>query len=237
LGVQAREKASDLFALAAHIHLLLMAGNHPFLRGEWTGAGEQPTALTLARSGFWAGGPSSPLRTHPLAPPITFLPEEIQQMFVRAFTHGAQNPRLRPTAAEWRAALSRIRTRPCEQGTHQVPVSCLRCPWCAIEAERATRKLRQAGGAGPAAPNTLSRSAPHGGYRSAPPGTVQDAGTDSGQPGQTILSTRVILVGLALFVMIVVALTTYIVWAILSGQTSFGAIGPALTKTYTVAAI
>ena len=39
LGIQAREKSSDLFALAVHIHLLLMAGNHPFLRGEWSGGG------------------------------------------------------------------------------------------------------------------------------------------------------------------------------------------------------
>ncbi len=226
LSVQAREKASDLFALAAHIHLLLMAGNHPFLRGEWTGAGEQPTALALARSGFWAGGPSSPLRTHPLAPPITFLPDEIQQMFVRAFTHGARDPQLRPTAAEWRAALSRIRVRACEQGRHQVPVSCVRCPWCAIEAERATRKRRQAG---TAAPRAMPRSAPQGAGRSIPTGVVPDTGSDPGQAAQPILSTRAILVGLAVFVVIVVVLTTFIVWAILSGQTTFGAIGPPQT--------
>ena len=84
-----REKPSDLFALAVHIHLLLMAGNHPFLRGVWTGAGEQPDALTMAQAGTWAGGPSSPFLPHPLAPSVNSLPLEIRQLFVRAFTDGA----------------------------------------------------------------------------------------------------------------------------------------------------
>ena len=230
LSVQGREKASDLFALAAHIHLLLMAGNHPFLRGEWTGAGEQPTAMALARNGFWAGGPSSPLRTHPLAPPITFLPSEIQQMFVRAFTHGAHDPQLRPTAAEWRAALSGIRVRVCDHGRHQVPVDCQACPWCAIDTERATRKLRQASGFGAAAPKVLPRSVPPGSTRSVP--------MDSG-PAQSVsppLSTRAILIGLAVFVVIVVALTSFIVWAILTGQTSFGALGPPRIVVHAISA-
>lgn len=46
-----RETSSDLFALAVHIHLLLMGGNHPFLRGTWTKPGDQPTALHLASIG------------------------------------------------------------------------------------------------------------------------------------------------------------------------------------------
>ncbi|WP_133692181.1 hypothetical protein [Mycobacterium sp. BK086] len=60
LSVTPREKPSDLFALAVHIHLLSMAGNHPVLRGEWTGGGDQPDAMTLARSGHWAGAPARP---------------------------------------------------------------------------------------------------------------------------------------------------------------------------------
>ena len=64
--MSAREKPSDLFALAVHIYLLLMHGNHPFMRGRWVGQGDQPDALKLARTGDWAGGPSSRLMTHPL---------------------------------------------------------------------------------------------------------------------------------------------------------------------------
>lgn len=64
LATTLREYPSDLFALAVHIHLLLMAGNHPFLRGQWTGSGDQPDAMSLAKSGWWAGGPGSRPRGH-----------------------------------------------------------------------------------------------------------------------------------------------------------------------------
>lgn len=139
LSTTARKKPSDLFALAVHIHLLLMAGNHPFLRGQWTGPGDQPDAISLAKSGWWAGGPGSPLLTHPLAPPPSFLPESIQRLFVRAFTDGARTPTARPTAAEWRAALQDLTIRTCARG-HQIPEETLNCPWCHIDDERAQRK-------------------------------------------------------------------------------------------------
>jgi DNA-binding helix-hairpin-helix protein with protein kinase domain len=142
LAVTARRKPSDLFALAVHIHLLLMAGNHPFLRGQWTGGGEQPDAMTLAKAGHWAGGPGSPLRTHPLAPPVNFLPDNIQRLFVRAFTDGARDPSNRPSAAEWRTALQGLQVRTCVRG-HQVPVETEQCPWCRIDDERATRKTQR----------------------------------------------------------------------------------------------
>jgi eukaryotic-like serine/threonine-protein kinase len=141
LRTQARDEPSDLFALAVHIHLLLMAGNHPFLRGGWTGAGDQPDALTLAAAAHWAGGWQSPLHTHPLAPPVSFLPADIQHLFLRAFTTGAHDPTLRPTATEWRTTLLRIQTTPCPQGTHHIPTGCTTCPWCAITTERQARKV------------------------------------------------------------------------------------------------
>ncbi len=142
LATTPRENPSDLFSLAVHIHLLLMAGNHPFLRGQWTGPGDQPDAMTLAKSGWWAGGPGSPLLTHPLAPPPSFLPDHIQRLFVRAFTDGAHTPAARPTAAEWRAALQDITFRTCPRG-HQIPEEADPCPWCHIEDERAHRKAQR----------------------------------------------------------------------------------------------
>lgn len=143
LAATAREKSSDLFALAVHIHLLLMSGNHPFLRGEWVGAGEQPDALTLAASGQWAGGPGSSLYTHPLAPPPSFLPQNIQQLFVRVFTTGAQHPSERPTASEWRDALLSMQLGTCPRG-HQIPAESDPCPWCAIDDQRAARRSSRA---------------------------------------------------------------------------------------------
>ncbi len=141
LSVTARDKPSDLFALAVHIHQLLMAGNHPFLRGDWTGPGEQPDALTLAASGHWAGGPDSLLHRNPLAPPIDFLPADLQRLFTRAFTDGAKDPTARPTAAEWREALITVDVSTCPR-RHQIPASTQHCPWCAIDDERATRRRR-----------------------------------------------------------------------------------------------
>ncbi|MCV7047519.1 hypothetical protein H7J08_23070 [Mycobacterium frederiksbergense] len=144
LRTNARDTTSDLFALAVHIHLLIMAGNHPFLRGAWTGPGDQPDALSLAGQGSWAGGPGSLLHRHPLAPPVSFLPSEIQALFVRAFTNGARDPGARPSAEEWRLALSHIQITTCHlQPQHQIPVGTDVCPWCDIEA---TRLARRAGG-------------------------------------------------------------------------------------------
>ncbi|OJZ64172.1 hypothetical protein K0O62_22605 [Mycolicibacterium diernhoferi] len=143
LARTARGKPSDLFALAVHIHLLLMAGNHPFLRGEWTGPGEQPDALTLAASGQWAGGPGSALRTHPLAPPASFLPHAVQQLCTRAFTDGAHDPTARPTAAEWRETLLGMQLGTCARG-HQMPVEADPCPWCHIDDQRLARRSARA---------------------------------------------------------------------------------------------
>ena len=204
LRTQPRDKRSDLFALAVHIHQLLMAGNHPFLRGHWTGGGEQPDALALARSGNWAGGPGSPLRTHPLAPSIGFLPNEIQRLFVRAFTDGAANPSARPAPEEWRAALLRIRFTACSRAVHQIPRETAVCPWCAIDDERERRK-----------PGTRR-----------PPDTVPTPRPERGSWGaawsQLPRSSKRIVAGLAGFIVIVIALTCFIVWAILSGATTFG---------------
>jgi eukaryotic-like serine/threonine-protein kinase len=134
-----REKATDLFALAVHIHLLMMGGNHPFLRGNWTGSGDQPAAMTLAKQGQWAGGSGSALHSHPLAPSPDFLPADIRALFVRAFTTGARDPAARPSAAEWRRALLAVTVAKCPRG-HHIPIGADPCPWCLINEERARRR-------------------------------------------------------------------------------------------------
>lgn len=218
LREQTRDKPSDLFALAVHIHQLLMAGNHPFLRGQWVGPGAQPDALTLARSGDWAGGPDSRLRTHPVAPAVTFLPPDIQQYFVRAFSHGASDPALRPTATEWRDALMRIQVTMCALGTHQVPVGSPHCPWCAIDEERAARKQNRAWSRPATAPQ--QRIAPVT-STNAPASTPTDrrpAAPQKPQPDTIFgLSTRAYLTTLAVIVVVVVTLASLIIWAVLRG--------------------
>ena len=206
LRVRPRARESDLFALAVHIHQLLMAGNHPFLRGDWIAVGEKPDPLTLARQGMWAGRVDSALRTHPLAPQLSSLPAEIQGLFGRAFTEGAVEPDRRPSAGEWRNALLRIETTTCSRGRHQYPAEALRCPWCAIDDERDAR--RRVTGAQP-----VVAPAQHG---NAPPRSNPPA-----KPGFTA-NPKLIIGSLLVFVLIVVALTTFIVWGILSGASTFG---------------
>ncbi|MGE2717389.1 hypothetical protein ACQI4L_25300 [Mycolicibacterium litorale] len=201
LRVDPREQPSDLFALAVHIHQLLMAGNHPFLRGTWTGGGRQPDALALARSGSWAGGPDSPLQTHPLAPPLSFLPGDIQRLFVRAFTDGATDPWARPSAGEWRDHLLRIRPVDCASGAHRIPSTTRMCPWCAIDDERASRNRQ-----------LRPRPASAAGPRRTPAPTPRDEG----------LHTRLVLLGLATVVAVVLILAAFIIWAVLSGASTFG---------------
>jgi eukaryotic-like serine/threonine-protein kinase len=218
LRVHAREKESDLFALAVHIHQLLMAGNHPFMRGTWTGGGEQPDALTLALSGAWAGGPGSALLTHPLAPPLSFLPHEVQRLFERAFTAGATDPASRPTADEWRDALLRIRLTACSRGVHEVPVATLRCPWCGIDDERAARRQQQQWMRPEmAGPRPIARTGPVRAPSPAAPGPRRQV-APRGLSG----NTKLILGGLAAVVVIVIGLTCFVVWAILSGASTFG---------------
>ncbi|MGE0214218.1 hypothetical protein [Mycolicibacterium sp.] len=212
-----REKTSDLFALAVHIHQLLLAGNHPFLRGDWTGGGEQPDALSLAIAGEWAGGPNSRLRTHPLAPSILFLPNDVQHLFVRAFTTGATDPAARPSAAEWRRALSQIRLTTCAAGAHHIPAGAVLCPWCAIDVERAARRT----GSRPAArpyPSAPARPAAPAltGPRTAPRPAVPEPAPDTFFG----MRSRTYLVALASVVVVVVALAVFIVWALLSGTAS-----------------
>jgi DNA-binding helix-hairpin-helix protein with protein kinase domain len=225
LGAVARSQSSDLFALAVHIHQLLMAGNHPFMRGTWTGDGEQPDAPTLAQTGHWAGGPASLLRTHPLAPPVSFLPGDIQQLFSRAFTSGVHDPGQRPTAGEWRSALLGIDVQTCPRGEHQIPVSCFQCPWCAIDDERAARRRAVGWNTGTGAQKVSPRNtAPlsHGGGSAPMP--VADAGRRSW------LTTKVLVAFLITALVIVIGLSAFIIWAVLSGASTFGAMpAPMLT--------
>ena len=140
LATHVRTANSDLFALAVHIHLLLMAGNHPFLRGTWLGSGDQPGPIELAKAGDWAGGPDSRLKTHPLAPPIGFLPNGIKDLFARAFARDSGEENSRPTAEEWHTALSGVTVVDCSRKTHQVPDDATTCPWCGVEDERVLRR-------------------------------------------------------------------------------------------------
>ena len=204
LAVTAREKPSDLFALAVHIHQLLMGGNHPFQRGAWRRGGEQPDALTLAKTGQWAGGPGSALHTHPLAPPIDFLPDRLRALFVRAFTDGARNPDARPTAAEWRHELLAVRVGSCARG-HQIPIEAEPCPWCTIDDERAVRRSRNTPETPVAQAVYPVTSPPTSGYSSPTTSFTNNNTAPTGNRGRLLLVAGGVAIAVLIGVIVIVA--------------------------------
>jgi len=136
------------------------------------------------------------LLTHPLAPSVEFLPPRVLGLFVRAFTDGARDPSARPTAAEWRTALLAIMMTTCPNG-HQIPTTASTCPWCAIDRERAVRKVISAQNAS-LTPAPIVQSA--------------TAATAFMMPGGTGTRSRALLIGgIAAVIAVIVAVT-------LSGQ-------------------
>ncbi len=94
----------DAFRLAVIIHLLLF-GDKPF-KGKWMGAGDSPDPTELLRRGFWPYAPKSLIKPGPFTIPLEIVHPEIQRCFLRCFNEGHTNPSVRPTAREWRKALS-----------------------------------------------------------------------------------------------------------------------------------
>lgn len=106
-----RGPETDYFALAIHVHRLLLEGLHPFLGGVWEGDGERPAAITLARHGQYVAGPRSLLAASPRHPDPSRLPAPVRKLFDRAFRVGATRPLERPNPSEWIEVLTQLRAR------------------------------------------------------------------------------------------------------------------------------
>jgi hypothetical protein len=147
LKTTVRPRSSDLFALAVHIHQLLLEGEHPF-RGRWEGVGDPPMEPVLGRKGLWTHAGSPEISPRPSAIGIDLLPNEIVELFHRAFVEGATVPRMRPMASEWGAALEEL-TRSLKRCKadfqHWYPAKHRRCPWCARAGVVASRPRLQKG--------------------------------------------------------------------------------------------
>lgn len=104
-------KETDLFALAVHIFALLMNGCHPFACALDNNADNikqlsysqtsiaAPQPIENIRNGFFPFYMKKQHITTPLyAPNFDFLPENLKEMFIRAFT---MNPCDRPSAEKW----------------------------------------------------------------------------------------------------------------------------------------
>jgi hypothetical protein len=119
--------------------------------------------------------------------------------------------------------LSRIQLTTCARDFHQIPIGTAVCPWCVIDEERAARRQRQAWarpGTGPQ--KVLPRQTGPQPIASGPR-TVRQPVARKDEPDKIFgMTSQTYLVVLLAVVLTVVALATFIVWAVLSGATTFG---------------
>ena len=136
-----REIEHDLFGLAVLIFQLLMEGTHPF-SGIFQGVGDPPPYEARIAAGHfvYSVGRRVPYLSAPVAPAFKILHPTLQQLFVRCFEDGHNNPSLRPTAQLWQAALREAETDliACSlNNQHRYGKHLNSCPWC----ERTVRLL------------------------------------------------------------------------------------------------
>ena len=141
-------KYTDLFALAVHIFALLMNGCHPFAcavnnnvniaqltASQPSVAAPQP--IDNICNGFFPFYTKKTGITTPIyAPEFNSLPQNIRDLFVRAFVDEHNNPQRRPDTVEWYNALSSMQgnLQLCRNNNRHMYSKHLNiCPWCDIE--------------------------------------------------------------------------------------------------------
>ncbi len=129
-----RAIAHDSFGLAVLIFQLLMEGTHPF-SGIYQGTGEPPTYEARIAAGHFTYSQKRrvPYTPTPIAPAWETLPPSLQEMFVRCFEDGHNNPRERPTAQNWLLELAEVENDliTCTVNPqHRYSSHQHSCPWC-----------------------------------------------------------------------------------------------------------
>ncbi|MEM7556188.1 MAG: tetratricopeptide repeat protein [Cyanobacteria bacterium P01_A01_bin.84] len=124
----------DLFGLGVLIFQLLMEGTHPF-SGIYQGAGEPPIYEARIASGHFTYSryKKVPYVATPIAPPWEILHPALQQLFIRCFEEGHDNPQMRPSSQHWLLALAEAEEAlvTCRTNSqHRYSNHLDRCPWC-----------------------------------------------------------------------------------------------------------
>lgn len=128
-----RTPEHDLFGLAVVIFQLLMEGTHPF-DGVFQGSGDPPPKEKRILEGhFPYGNRIVPYRSKPLAPPFEILHPTLQQLFIRCFEDGHNDPKVRPDAKTWAKALVEAENTLAiclVNDQHRYGNHLSNCPWC-----------------------------------------------------------------------------------------------------------
>lgn len=131
-----REANHDNFGLAVLIFQLLFLGRHPF-SGRYLGEGEMPIerAILEGRFAYGSSAKSRLMEQPPNALSINVVPQELFQLFERAFTH-----KQRPRPQEWILSLDKLRLKlkACSNPFHKYYECLSSCPICEVEAKTGT---------------------------------------------------------------------------------------------------
>jgi len=131
-----RTKNHDRFGLAVLMFQLLFMGRHPFAgvpdRSEQF---EIEKAIGQFLFAFTPKTRSLGIRPPPHALPLTVLPDNLIQLFERAFLRGSERDSARPSGRDWFQALDFLskNLRSCSRDPgHKYPSHLVKCPWCEI---------------------------------------------------------------------------------------------------------
>ena len=170
-------KETDNFALAIHIFKLLMNGYTPFggiLETAVVSQASPGVGDTAVRRDNYCFKPGFKHQSVAIMP-LETLPQEVAELFTRAFINGKRDPKQRPDAVEWHGVLSSYIKNlvNCRENTlHQYYGKNANCPLC--EADK-----RFADAVSWSAPQALTQSA----YAAAPKPVMQSPLTSSSIQG------------------------------------------------------
>ncbi|MDZ7962167.1 MAG: tetratricopeptide repeat protein [Aulosira sp. DedQUE10] len=129
-----REITHDLFGLGVLIFQLLMEGTHPF-SGIFQGANEPPAYESRIASGHFSYSKKRqvPYLPTPIAPAWEILHPSLQELFLRCFEDGHNDPHVRPSAQTWMLAIAEAEESliTCSVNPQHIYNDHLHvCPWC-----------------------------------------------------------------------------------------------------------
>ena len=132
-----RTQNHDAFGLSVLLFHLLFMGRHPFA-GRYAGRGDMPLEQAIAefRFAFGHGAGALGMAPPPHALALGSASPDVAALFERAYSRDGTRDGARPTAAQWKAALTTLAQdlRPCAAfAGHKYHRNLPECPWCAIE--------------------------------------------------------------------------------------------------------
>ena len=130
-----RTAQCDLFGLGVLLFKLLMEGYHPFMGTPKNGRIALSGGVTLEciKRGIFPYAPSASFQPPVNAPPFSSLDLGVQDLLLRCFVEGYQDPTMRPTARTWIPVLERAERKlvQCAKDPrHWYSPHTPFCPWC-----------------------------------------------------------------------------------------------------------